>query len=257
MESVTPDTQSAADEARQWQIKWGTPGLVSTEHAQVRAYGHLDIHVIAPQQLAACLNVQDGQELVQTARSRLKEMAVQALQAALDEQDLLSFPDHVGSLAPEYIEQVMACASAALQTQLAAMGLELGAFVIEGNSYQHQLEHSDLITGGDDCAGCRAIRRQLGLETPSESPPPGLGSVPALGIKMEELMMQTMSQPTGAPPSPASLYPDQMTPAQVAAHLQIAEADVLQLIESDQLKSIKIGSQHRISKAQLEEYLRS
>lgn len=256
MASVTPNTQFSADEARQWQIKWGTPVPVQVEYAQVRAYGHLGVSITNPQQLAVCLNVQDVQELEKTARVRLKEMAVQALKNALAEQGLLAFPAHAGSLAPERVEQVAACVSTALRAQLAEIGLALDSFVIAGNSYQHQPEHSELTTGGDNCSGCRAIRMQLGFGTLSEASPQSLGLASEAGIKMG-MLMQAMLRPTGAPPPPAGPYPDWMTPTQVAAYLQITEAEVCQLIESGRLKGEKNGAEYHISRAQLEEYLRA
>jgi excisionase family DNA binding protein len=51
--------------------------------------------------------------------------------------------------------------------------------------------------------------------------------------------------------------PDVMNPAQAAAYLQVTEADVMQMIQSGQIKAKQIGAQYRISKAALEEFLKS
>jgi excisionase family DNA binding protein len=234
----------AASEATHWQIKWGTLAQV-LEAVEVRAYGRLEVSVSNPQQLAAGLGAQNEQEPSEKTRGRLKDMAAQALQAALDKHGLLSFPDHEGACAPECVQQVTADASASLRAQLAGVGLALGSFVIEASSYKHLHKSSDF-TGGDDCPGCRAIRIQLGLETPSESSTLGLG-----GGVMIEAMMQAgkMMQ------SPASLPPDSMTLGQAAAFLHVTEAEVIGLIESGQLKSEKSGSEYRITQEWLEKYL--
>jgi excisionase family DNA binding protein len=49
--------------------------------------------------------------------------------------------------------------------------------------------------------------------------------------------------------------PAVMTPAQAAAFVQVAEADIVAAIQAGDLKARKIGSAYRISKANLEEFL--
>ena len=48
-----------------------------------------------------------------------------------------------------------------------------------------------------------------------------------------------------------------MNPAQAAAYLQVTEADVMQMIQGGQIKAKQMGSQHRISKKALDDYLAS
>ncbi len=254
MQHSTPDAQPAAGEARQWQIKWGTRDPLQVGDAmELRVYGYLDVDVASAPQLAACLGAKDEQELLKAARGRLREMVLLALQEALDKLDALAFPDHSGSLAPEYVEQATAGASASLRAQLAEMGLELQSLAIGGNSYQHT--YSYLKTGGDDCAGCRAMRIQLGLEKPAQPPPPGL-MVSGISSELGRMMQQAMMQSPANPP-PASPDADVMTQAEVAACMQLTEAEVIELIESGQLKGKKIGPAYRVSRKSLEEYLRA
>jgi len=49
--------------------------------------------------------------------------------------------------------------------------------------------------------------------------------------------------------------PDVMNPAQAAAYLQVSEADIMQMIQSGQIKAKQIGSQFRISKTALDQFL--
>lgn len=171
MQQTNPGTQSAAGDARQWQLKWGTREPVQIKDAiQVRAFGQLEVRVGDPQRLAGYVNAQ-GQDLNETTRSRLRDMVVQALQAALDTCDMASFPGQEGACTPACVEQVTANASADLHAQLADMGLELRAFVIESCSYEHVGRSVSPIDGGEDSPGTHAIRRQLGLESPFRSPP--------------------------------------------------------------------------------------
>jgi hypothetical protein len=150
---------------------------------QVRAFGQLGVGVSDPQRLAGYVNVQD-KDLSEMARNRLRDMAVQALQAALGKCATLSFPDCEGACTPECVERVTADVSADLHAQLADMGLELRAFVIESCLYEHGRGAASPIDGGEDSPGTHAIRRQLGLETPSQSPTAGLGYAPELGAEL-------------------------------------------------------------------------
>lgn len=86
----------------------------------------------------------------------------------------------------------------------------------------------------------------------------GAGAGLAIGQQMMQAMGQTLQQPAqpaaGQQAAPASV-PDVMNPAQAAAYLQVSEADIVQMIESGELKAKKIGSQYRISKTVIDEFL--
>lgn len=86
----------------------------------------------------------------------------------------------------------------------------------------------------------------------------GAGAGLAIGQQMMQAMGQTLQQPAQPPPAqqaaPAGV-PDVMNPAQAAAYLQVSEADIMQMIESGELKARKIGSQHRISKSVIDQFL--
>jgi excisionase family DNA binding protein len=71
--------------------------------------------------------------------------------------------------------------------------------------------------------------------------------------------MQSGAQHPAQPAASAAggAMPDVMNPAQAAAYLQVTEADVLQMIQSGQIKAKQIGAQYRISKSALDEYLKS
>ena len=54
-----------------------------------------------------------------------------------------------------------------------------------------------------------------------------------------------------------SAAPELMTPAQVAQMLGVGEADVVSSLDSGDLKGKKIGSQWRITKAAVDQFLHS
>lgn len=83
----------------------------------------------------------------------------------------------------------------------------------------------------------------------------GAGAGLTIGQQMMQAMGQTMQQPAAPPQAAPTAIPDIMNPAQAAAYLQVSEADIMQMIESGELKARKIGSQYRISKSVIDEFL--
>jgi excisionase family DNA binding protein len=60
-----------------------------------------------------------------------------------------------------------------------------------------------------------------------------------------------------APATPPSGVSDLMTPAQVAQLLGVAESDVVASLDSGDLKGKKIGSQWRVTKTAVDQFLHS
>ena len=89
-------------------------------------------------------------------------------------------------------------------------------------------------------AMAQQLVQQGGLGGGGGQPPPMPGSAPA---------------PAPAP-APAAGAVDIMTPAQVAQVLGVTEQDVVASIDAGDLKGKKIGSQYRVTKAALDEFLR-
>jgi excisionase family DNA binding protein len=83
-----------------------------------------------------------------------------------------------------------------------------------------------------------------------------------MGFGMAQNMMAqgvfNPNQPTAATPPPlptAAPVADVLTPAQVAQTLGVTESDVISSIETGDLKGKKIGTQYRITKAALDQFL--
>ncbi|MBA2434297.1 MAG: helix-turn-helix domain-containing protein, partial [Chthoniobacterales bacterium] len=60
-------------------------------------------------------------------------------------------------------------------------------------------------------------------------------------------------QPGSTPP--ATTLPELLSPAEAAQALGVSEADVMQSLESGDLKAKKIGSSYRITRTALNEFL--
>ncbi|HEV3410038.1 MAG TPA: helix-turn-helix domain-containing protein, partial [Chthoniobacterales bacterium] len=73
-------------------------------------------------------------------------------------------------------------------------------------------------------------------------------------IMQQQASAQSIAPSAGAPSSGA---PELLSPGQVAQELGVSEGDVLATIESGDLKAKKLGSTYRISRAALNEFLKS
>jgi excisionase family DNA binding protein len=89
----------------------------------------------------------------------------------------------------------------------------------------------------------------------------GMGAGAAMGQMMGNILGQQQQQPgqqqqQAAPSAPAST-PDIMGVTEAAAYLGVSVEDVVELASSGQLKAKKIGNQYRISKAAIDEFMKS
>lgn len=83
----------------------------------------------------------------------------------------------------------------------------------------------------------------------------GLGAGVGMGSAMAQMMGQ-MAGAGGAQAAPAAV-PDIMTLSEAAVYMRVGEEDVLEVIKAGELKAKKIGSSYRISKAAIDEFLKS
>jgi len=89
----------------------------------------------------------------------------------------------------------------------------------------------------------------------------GIGAEMAVGLAMAQQMLQQQggiaaqsTPPAGVAPAAAGL-PETLGPAEAAQALGVGEADVIASLESGDLKGKRIGSQWRITKAALAQFL--
>jgi excisionase family DNA binding protein len=98
----------------------------------------------------------------------------------------------------------------------------------------------------------------------------GVGAEMAVGFAIaKEMMNQTggplaqatpaAAAPAAGPtpsPSPAAAAPQLLSPADAAALLSVSEADVIASLESGDLKGKRIGTQWRITRAAIDDFLK-
>lgn len=94
----------------------------------------------------------------------------------------------------------------------------------------------------------------------------GLGAGMGMGANMGQMMgglmggqqqQQPQTQGGQAPPAQPAAVSEIMDVTEAAAYLKVAIEDVITMIQEDQLKAKKIGSQYRISKKAIDEFLMS
>jgi excisionase family DNA binding protein len=89
----------------------------------------------------------------------------------------------------------------------------------------------------------------------------GLGAELAVGMSIAREMMNQgivgQTTPAAAPAAPAAApgLPEMLTPADAAKALGVSESDVIASLDAGDLKGKKIGSQWRITRAQLNQFL--
>jgi len=254
--------------------KWGTANPIMMRDAdfgivRVRAFGTYDFRVVDPKVFLKEVAGTDHNfrldEFADTMRSRLVSMFSDALGTA-------KIP--VVGLVGRYGELGDALLNVINPVIHQKYGLELGSFVIENVSVPPEVEQAIDKKAAMATLGNLNdyVKYQMGQSLPQQGGGgTGVGGPMemAMGFAMAQQMMQGMGAPGGvpaggafpvpgaAPAAAAAGLPELLSPADAARAMGVSEADVLATIEGGDLKAKKIGSQFRITRAALDEFLKS
>jgi excisionase family DNA binding protein len=143
-------------------------------------------------------------------------------------------------------------------------GLQLASFVVENVSVPPEVEQAIDKRSGMAAVGDlnNFIKYQLAQSFEKDGArTAGLGAEMAVGLTMAQ---EIMKQPAAAAGSPGEVAADQapvpaldvLSPAQAAVMLNVTEADVIASLEAGDLKGKRIGSQWRVTRAAIEQFLR-
>jgi excisionase family DNA binding protein len=263
--------------------KWGTsnPVMLRDEDLGVvraRAFGTYDVHVTDPRVFLKEVAGTDQHfrldEFQDTMRSRLVSVFSESLaQARIPIFDVARRYSEIG-------ESLLPLINAVTSVKY---GLEITTFIVENVSVPQEVEQAidkrSSISAIGNLNDYVKFQMAQGIGS-GTSPVGGMASELAVGMAMAQQLMQQQggilgqnpaAQQTGASPAPAphgSPPPipgapgspqafDLLSPADAAKMLGVTEADVQASIESGQLKAKKIGSAYRISRAALDEFLKS
>lgn len=243
--------------------KWGTSNPIMMRDndfgiVRVRAFGTFDFHIVEPKLFLKEVAGTDDHfrldEFADTMRSRIVSVFSDALATAkIPVLDVASRYTEVGEALLPVINPIIS----------AKYGIEMTSFVLENVSVPPEVEQAidkrSSMAAVGNLNDYVKFQMAQGMEKGG-----GAGSAPAemaMGFAMAQQMMQ---QPGGiagsAVPPPAqgaSPAPELLTPADAAKTLGVSEEDVMASINAGDLKAKKIGASYRITRAALDEFLKS
>lgn len=169
---------------------------------------------------------------------------------------------------PALYDEIGAGAKAKVQDDFASLGVQLKTLYVNSISPTEETakaidERASMGAIGDMQAylqfqTARGLRdaAQAGGGGGAAGAGVGLGAGLGMGTAMAQTISQSMAgQTQQAAPSAAASVPDIMTLSEAAAYMRVGEQDVLDVINSGELKARKIGSSYRISKKAVDEFL--
>jgi excisionase family DNA binding protein len=245
--------------------KWGTANPVMMRDpdfgiVRVRAYGTFDFKVVDPRLFLREVAGTDHQfrldEFADTMRSRVVSVFSDALASAnVPVLDVASRYQDLGEALLPLINPAMT----------AKYGLEIPSFVIENVSLPPEVEQA--IDKRSSMAAIGNLNDYVKFQM-AESMTRGEGGGMAAnaaqlgaGLAMGQQIMQGLAAGQGAPAVPAgaggAALPELLGPAEAARMLGVSETDVLAALADGSLKGKKIGTAWRITRAALEEFLKS
>ncbi len=250
--------------------KWGTSNPIMMRDqdfgiVRVRAYGTFDFRITDPKlflkEVAGSDNHFRLDEFADTMRSRIVSIFSEALATA-------KVP--VLDLATRYSELGAALLPAINPIVSSKYGIEFPSFILENASVPPEVEAAiDKRSSMGAIGNLNDYVKFQMAEGMAKGGGAGAPAEMAMGFAMAQEMMKTtnLTPSGGATPPPIPGAPaapaaapvaapvDILTPAQVAQTLGVTEADVIASIDAGDLKGKKIGTQYRITKAALDEFL--
>ena len=248
--------------------KWGTPQPIIVRNqgfglgvALLQGFGTFSFQVKDPQQFVTQVVGTIGSYKISDIEERLKTMILSKLQDVLGETTAAkSVLDLIG-----LTEELGAAVRAKAQDDFEALGLVLKSFYI-GNLKPSNKSAQELRDMGMlDMATYTQLQAADAMRDAAQNQSGGAGLTAGIGAGMGigNLMgqalqggMQNQSQ-GGASSGGGSKMADIMTPAEAANVMKVAESDILDAIKDGTLKAKKVGKQFRISKENLDAFMKS
>jgi excisionase family DNA binding protein len=245
--------------------KWGTSNPVMVRDAdfgivRLRAFGTYDFRIVdAPRFLKEVAGTDDHfrlDEFADAMRSRIVSIFSEALATAkVPVLDVATRYTELGEALLPLINPVIA----------EKYGLEMASFILENVSVPPEVEQAidkrSSMAAVGNLNDFVKFQMAQGLEKGGAGAG-GIGAEMAVGLAMAQQMLNQpggiMAQATpaaGATVPAAAGIPETLSPADAAKALGVSESDVLASLESGDLKGKRIGSQWRITRAALAQFL--
>lgn len=245
--------------------KWGTSNPVMMRDqdfgiVRLRAFGTFDFRIV---QVPVFLKEVAGSdhnfrldEFAETMRSRIVSVFSDALASAgIPALDVAARYGELGEALLPLINPVVS----------AKYGIEISSFIVENISVPPEVEaaidkRSSMAAVGN-LNDYVKFQMAQGMEKGGGGGAGGMATELAVGLAIAQQMVQqqggilggAQAAPAAAPSGPA--VPDLLSPGDVANLLGVSEGDVLQILESGELKAKRIGTTYRIKRSALDEYL--
>ncbi|WP_404425580.1 SPFH domain-containing protein [Nibricoccus sp. IMCC34717] len=252
--------------------KWGTANPIMLRDpdfgiVRARAYGTYDFKVVDVKTFLREVAGTDAQfrldEFADTMRSRLVSVFTDAL--ASSRVPVLDLAARYGELGEALLPLIN-------PTLTQKYGLELGSFIVENVSVPPEVEQA--IDKRSSMAAIGNLNDYIKLQMGkglAERPSGGTGGTAAeiaMGFGLAQNLMNQpggMLAPQATPPAggapvtvgQASPTLDLLAPPDVAKLLNVSEADVLSALGDGSLKGKKIGASWRVTRAAVDEFLKS
>jgi excisionase family DNA binding protein len=244
--------------------KWGTSNPVMVRDpdfgiVRLRAFGTYDFRVVdAPlflKEVAGTDNHFRLDEFAEAMRSRIVSVFSEALATA--RVPVLDVATRYGELG----EALLPLINPVLGVKY---GLEMTSFILENVSVPPEVEQAIDKRSSMAAVGNLNdfVKYQMakGLET-GASGAGGIGAEMAVGLAMAQQMLSqqggiaAQATPAAGSSPVATGIPETLGPADAAKALGVSEADVIASLESGDIKGKRIGSQWRITRTALAEFL--
>ena len=261
-------------------LKWGTPEPITLRDTdfglvRLRGYGHYTMQIADPKRFVDQFVGTQGMYRTGQINDFLRSAIISRMTDMWGE-NMTSILD-----LPRLFDELSAAMRATLQDDFEAMGLALKQFRIVSISPTEEtakaIDERASMGAIGDMAAYMQFKTARALGDAAQQPGGaggtgeglGLGAGIGLGAGMAGMItnaMQGAAQPDGgapnqpatpqtpAPPQPPAA-PAVMTLEQAAAYLQVAPADIQALIDDGSLHARRIGSQYRIARKAIDDFL--
>jgi len=240
--------------------KWGTANPIMMRDAdfgivRVRAYGTFDFHVVDPKLFLKEVAGTDDHfrldEFADTMRSRIVSVFSEAL--ALAQVPVLD-------VAARYQELGEALLPLINPVVTAKYGLEIPSFIVENVSLPAEVEQA--IDKRSSMAAVGNLNEYVKYQVADLVNKAGAGGLAASAAQLCAVLAmgnQMLGALGGVAPGGASAgaLPELLSPTEAAKALGVTETDVLSALGDGSLKGKKIGATWRITRAAIDEFLKS
>ncbi len=254
-------------------MKWGTPEPISLRDkdlglARLRAYGSYSMAIADPQMFVS--KIVGAQGLYQTGQiaDYLRGIIVSRL------TDLLGSTQAGLFDLPAIFDEMSAAIRTRVAEDFSALGINLKQMYLQSVSpteeTQKAIDERAAMGAIGDMNKYMQFKAARALGDAANQPGGGAGAGVGLGAGMgmgaglgaglAGMMSQAMqgsARPAEIPSAGSGPAPEVMNLSEAAAYLKVGESDVQELIQSGQVKAKQIGSQYRISKKALDDFLAS